>query len=425
MSSIPLATPTVLGSDRPDAYGHARLPASTHDAAPERVDKIPYGRFRNVYLYITEACQLRCEHCYMGERLDRALKMPFDEIDRTLTTWRQMGGSKLTVLGGEPTLHPRFTDVIRHAAMLGYEHVITTSNGLDPAIRKFRRMTPDDFAYIQISLDGGSAASHDQIRGPGTFDEALRNITELTERGFDTRIICTVNRANTGDCLNLLDIADEIGVSLVKFHVFSVIGSGHDVAEWGMQPAEWIEFYEHLERAAPGHRTRVWYQPTYARRDRIAGYAANGYRGCIGRTLDRISIFPDGRAYVCSFLFDTDLHFATMVDGHAPAPSTQPTHRANGCGRWPTTSTSTGCGWSAAATNSANTTAPGSPSHAAACCPPRASTKPVASSPRLITRTARLPKHPDTQPWKGYLCPNPPPRRHAEWSSSAWVAPSP
>jgi radical SAM protein with 4Fe4S-binding SPASM domain len=59
----------------------------------------------------------------------------------------------------------------------------------------------------------------------------------------------------------------------------------------------------------------VWYQPTYARRDRVAGYAADGYRGCIGRTLDQISIFPDGRAYICSFLFDTDLHFANMIDG--------------------------------------------------------------------------------------------------------------
>ncbi|MGH3699029.1 MAG: radical SAM protein, partial [Pseudonocardiaceae bacterium] len=214
-----------------------------------------------------------------------------------------MGGSKLTILGGEPTLHPDYTDVIRFATELGYEHVITTSNGLNPAIRKFRRMQPDDFAYIQISLDGGCADSHDQVRGKGTFDEALRNVAELAERGFDTRIICTVNRVNADDCLNLLDIADEIGVSLVKFHVFSIIGSGHGAAEWGMQPDEWISFYERLERVAPAYHTRVWYQPTYARRERMAGYAADGYRGCIGRTLDRISIFPDGRAYVCSFLF--------------------------------------------------------------------------------------------------------------------------
>jgi radical SAM protein with 4Fe4S-binding SPASM domain len=297
------------------AYGHARLPASSRDTEIEAVAKIPYGRFRNVYLYITESCQLRCEHCYMGERLDRALKMPYDTVMQTLTTWRQMGGSKLTILGGEPTLHPDYIDIIRDARKLGYEHVITTSNGLKAAARKFSRMEPADFSYVQISLDGGSAASHDQVRGPGTFEEALATTAELCRRGFDTRIICTVNRVNLDDCLNLLDIADELGVSLTKFHVFSVIGSGHGAAEWGIQPREWIEFYERLEVEARRHRTRVWYQPTYARRERMAGYAADGYRGCIGRTLDRISIFPDGRAYVCSFLFDTELHFAQMVDG--------------------------------------------------------------------------------------------------------------
>jgi radical SAM protein with 4Fe4S-binding SPASM domain len=298
-----------------DVYGHARMPASALEAAPTKIDRIAYGRFRNVYLYITEACQLRCGHCYMGSRLERATTMPYAEICRTLSVWRAMGGSKLTILGGEPTLHRRFVDVIRYAGELGYEHVITTSNGLEPAIRKFRQLSPSDFAYIQVSLDGGSAQTHDVVRGEGTFDTAMANIAELTGRGFDTRIICTVNRANRDDCLLLLDAADRLGVSLVKFHVFSVIGRGHGNEEWAMEPPEWIEFYEQLEEAAKGHRTRVWYQPTYARRKRMAQYAAEGYRGCIGRTLDRISIFPDGRAYVCSFLFDTDLHFATMQDG--------------------------------------------------------------------------------------------------------------
>lgn len=99
------------------------------------------------------------------------------------------------------------------------------------------------------------------MRGVGTFDDAVRNATELVRRGFDTRIICTVNRVNVGDSLRLLDIVDKVGVSLVKYHVFSVIGSGHDSASWAMQPSGWIEFYERLEKVAPGYRTRVWYQP--------------------------------------------------------------------------------------------------------------------------------------------------------------------
>lgn len=298
-----------------DGYGHARMPRSVYVPEPDRIEHIEYGRFRNVYLYITEACQLRCEHCYMGERLERALKMPMTQIVDTLKVWRRMGGSKLTILGGEPTLHPDYCAAIRVAKQLGYEHVITTTNAQAPALRKFQELEPTDFAYVQVSLDGGSAATHDAIRGAGTFARAVATTAELTARGFDTRIICTVNQANRQDVLNLLDIADEIGVSLVKFHVFSTIGIGHGNAEMAMSPQEWVEFCATLSHVAPHYHTRVWYQPTYARRSDMPRYEAEGYQGCIGRTLDRISIFPDGRCYVCSYLFDTDLYFAQMRDG--------------------------------------------------------------------------------------------------------------
>jgi radical SAM protein with 4Fe4S-binding SPASM domain len=298
-----------------DDYGHARMPRRTGMPAPDRIERIAYGRFRNVYLYVTEACQLRCEHCYMGERLDRALKLTLPQIEDTLTTWRRLGGSKLTLLGGEPTLHPNYVEAIRLGRQLGYEDVITTTNAQAPAARKFRQLEPADFAYVQVSLDGGSAETHDRVRGAGTFATALQTTAELTARGFDTRIICTVNQANKADALKLLDLADEIGVSLVKFHVFSTIGVGHGNADMAIGPAEWVAFCDDLNEIAPGYQTRVWYQPTYARRDQMARYAAEGYQGCIGRTLDRISIFPDGRCYVCSYLFDTDLYFARMQDG--------------------------------------------------------------------------------------------------------------
>jgi len=300
---------------RRDSYGHARMPGQHTASEPARIDRVEYGRFRNLYLYISEACQLRCEHCYMGERLDRALKMPLSQIVVWLTTWRRMGSSKLTILGGEPTLHPNFTDTARFAARLGFEQVITTTNAQPPALRKLRQMTPEDFAYIQVSLDGGSARSHDAIRGTGTFDAAVATTTELARRGFDTRIICTVSQANRDDALRLLDLADDLGVSLVKYHVFSAIGTGHLNPELAMTPPEWIGFCDLLTRAAPRYSTRVWYQPAYARREQMDRYATEGYQGCIGRTLDRISVFPDGRAYVCSYLFDTSLNFAQMTGG--------------------------------------------------------------------------------------------------------------
>jgi radical SAM protein with 4Fe4S-binding SPASM domain len=226
-----------------------------------------------------------------------------------------MGGSKLTILGGEPTLHPDFIATVQAAGEIGYEQVITTTNAQLPARKKFQQLAPDDLAYVQVSLDGGSPETHDSVRGEGTFEQAMKTTAELVDRSFDTRIICTVNQANADDALGLLDIADDLGVSLVKFHVFSTIGTGHGNADLAMTPPQWVAFCDRLNEVAPRYTTRVWYQPTYARVDQMPRYAGEGYQGCIGRTLDRISIFPDGRAYVCSYLFDTDLYFARMQDG--------------------------------------------------------------------------------------------------------------
>lgn len=297
----------ILTENQEDAYGYARV--------PEHTDRIEYGRFRNVYLYITEKCQLRCGHCYMGERLANGKFMPTPEVKHNLQLWRKMGGSKLSILGGEPTLHPDFIEICRYAKKIGYEKVILNTNGLRKSLQPLSRMEADEFSYIQISLDGGSPETHDLIRGNGTFKAAWTTIETLAGRGFDTRIICTVNRKNREDCLALIPKCEEIGASLVKFHVFSTIGNGQKNTEWALTPSEWINFYEELESIKQDHKVQIWYQPTYANRENIQRFTKQGYRGCIGRTLDRISIFPDGRAYVCSYLFDTTLNMFTMEDG--------------------------------------------------------------------------------------------------------------
>jgi radical SAM protein with 4Fe4S-binding SPASM domain len=290
-----------------DFYGFARV--------PESIDRIQYGRFRNVYLYITDECQLRCGHCYMGDRLDAARVMPMDQVLNNLTMWRKMGGSKLSILGGEPTLHPNFIEIVQYANNIGYEKVILNTNGLALARRILRSVKPTDFSYVQVSLDGASSATHDVIRGKGTFRQAWETTEELCRRGFDTRIICTVNKVNIDECLRLLPMADDAGVSLVKYHVFSGIGLGNQNDQWLISPMDWVNFYENLEMHRGKYKAQIWYQPTYARRGNLARFASEGFRGCIGRTLDRISIFPDGRAYVCSYLFDTDLNYANIVDG--------------------------------------------------------------------------------------------------------------
>ena len=139
-----------------DGYGHARMPRSASEPEPEHIDRVAYGRFRNVYLYITEACQLGASTATWANGWTGRSRCRLPQIIDTLATWRRLGGSKLTILGGEPTLHPDYCAAIRAAepARLRARHHDHQRPG--PGAAKFRQLEPDDFAYVQVSLDGGS-----------------------------------------------------------------------------------------------------------------------------------------------------------------------------------------------------------------------------------------------------------------------------
>ena len=94
---------------------------------PRDRSRVHYKRFHNIYLYITEKCQLRCGHCYMGDRLERALNLPFDKAAQIMSYSRKLGGEYITFLGGEPTLHPDLPKMVDLALELGYRQVMVNS----------------------------------------------------------------------------------------------------------------------------------------------------------------------------------------------------------------------------------------------------------------------------------------------------------
>lgn len=281
----------------------------------ENFGQVQDSWFQSIFLYITEKCQLKCRHCYLGWRLKRGGMMSCDQIIAHLNIWKQLGAKKICFIGGEPTLHPKFKETVQYANTLGYEEVVMDTNGVPPALDVLSKFDCSDFAYIQVSLDGASPETHDRIRGKYTFKMTLNTIKELCNQGFDVRIICTVNKFNIKDYLNILKIADDIGVSLVKYHICSEEGRSKEEPQMIFNPYEWIEFTETLSSLDRGYKTKVLYQPTYAKRELRDRYFEEGYRGCIGRTLNKVSIFPDGKMYLCSYLFDTDLNFAEMIRG--------------------------------------------------------------------------------------------------------------
>lgn len=272
-----------------------------------------YSRqFHNLYLFITEHCQLCCEHCYMGDRLVNSESMSFMKATWIMDYIRRLGAQFITFVGGEPTLHPDLPRLVDYALNIGYSKVMLDSNGL--FIEPIKKIQPNKLHYIRISLDGASALTHDKVRGVGSFSKTIFGIRELVNLGYRVRITSTVFQFSLHEADAVLALADDLGIGLVNFHTFSEEGNGLKHSEWSLKPEEWIFYYENLEKIKGNYKTRVRYPPTWTTCKKIDYYVNKGFRGCLGCSLDRISIFPDGRCYACSVMLDSKANFGFVTD---------------------------------------------------------------------------------------------------------------
>ena len=267
-----------------------------------------------LFLYITEKCQLRCTHCYMGDRLDQERAMTPTLVEEILQSLRILYGQyKVYLLGGEPTTHPALNQILDICKTYGYK-VVLTSNGLIPP-RTWGELDGDRIDSLSFSLDGGSQSVHERMRGKNTFAPLVASMKHAVAKGLQTRAIYTVTTENIGDVNTALDLADEVGLGMMSFHYFTPTGLGKRNPELQVAEDRWMEFCGELRDEAGRRRTRIFYPPAFVRASEVHELTAHGYRGCTARNLERLAIFPDRRVYICSAFFDTDLHYGTFENG--------------------------------------------------------------------------------------------------------------
>jgi MoaA/NifB/PqqE/SkfB family radical SAM enzyme len=272
--------------------------------------RIHYQTFHHIFLYITENCQLKCKHCYMGERLERKLSMSYSQAINYITLFYKIGARDLTILGGEPTIHKDFVKIINYAREIGYQKINVDTNGIN--ISKFTEINPSVLNYIRFSLDGPYSKYHNYIRGKGTFEHTIDNIKKIIDSGFNTAITSIISKHNYEVAKEFLPLADQLGIKLINFHILSEEGYARNINELALTPTEWISFCEYLETVKNNYKTSIWYPPSWCKPSKLEKFINEGYQGCLGISMDRFSIFPDGTCYICSVLFDKNIWFGKI-----------------------------------------------------------------------------------------------------------------
>lgn len=85
-------------------------------------------------LCLTTACNRACGYCFARRgpaRSGSRSAMDLGELDRLMGFLERSGIDQVRLLGGEPTLHPRFPEILRRSLDRGFR-VLVFSNGLIP-----------------------------------------------------------------------------------------------------------------------------------------------------------------------------------------------------------------------------------------------------------------------------------------------------
>jgi len=179
---------------------------------------------------LTNRCNLNCPICFANANAAGYVYEPtFEQIEAMMQSLRDMRPTPATAVqfsGGEPTLHPRFHDIIARAREMGFSNIQIATNGLKMADYDFAQRSRDAGLHtLYLQFDGVGPEVYLETRGRDIWDKKLQVLENC--RRLDIKIclvptiIRTVNDDQVGPIFNFalenVDVISAISYQPVCF----------------------------------------------------------------------------------------------------------------------------------------------------------------------------------------------------------------
>lgn len=199
--------------------------------------------------HITDACNLRCKHCYHesyshnGLKLDQLVKIGAHLCD-AIKKWGKIGTFSIT--GGEPFLRQdavfQLLDFIETREEVGHVDILTNGTLIDEKaiaqLSKYKKLR-----RIQLSLEG-LKDTNDMIRGAGSYDMITNKICELNRSGLTTCVMMTLGRHNQKEVIPLAKKMGAIGVDAFVLDRFIPEGQSGQLTDWVLTSSDIRDVYD-------------------------------------------------------------------------------------------------------------------------------------------------------------------------------------
>ncbi|TLD42025.1 MAG: radical SAM domain protein [Candidatus Jettenia ecosi] len=185
---------------------------------------------------LTNRCNLSCHHC-LDRRHSGDGDLKIEIFERILQNARKHGFDYISFTGGEPTLHPGFTEMLTMVSEAGYNFGFVT-NGWN-FTRIYEKLLPhsNKLTGITFSLDGAREETHDRLRGRDSYRRMMQAVSICVVKDVPFTFNTVITSYNRGELKEMAGLAAKLGSRGLRFG--HLISHPRTETEYlGLSPAE-------------------------------------------------------------------------------------------------------------------------------------------------------------------------------------------
>ncbi len=270
---------------------------------PNLID--PFGRrVHYLRLSVTDRCDFRCRYCMAEDMtfLPRDQVLSLEELAVVAKVFRQLGGDKLRVTGGEPLIRRDVLQLFQALGGLGFTDLSLTTNGA--RLKHFAQPLVDAGVHrVNISLDSLQPERFRDITRTGDLHAVLAGIEAARKAGF-RRIklnVVVMRHFNLDEVVPLTRFALERGMD-ISFIEEMPLGDidGHLRRDEFVSSEELRNLLEPHFFLSPiaettGGPARYWAAKDYA--NRLGFISPHSHNFCA--SCNRVRVSSEGRILLC------------------------------------------------------------------------------------------------------------------------------
>lgn len=252
-----------------------------------------------IYILLTEKCNLSCKMCIRGEKANKELTLADLQ---NLQNLNEFAEHDIVITGGEPTLCKEFIPIVNFLKDKCKTLSICTNGTTEYYINK---VFLGSQINIQISIDG-TEEIHNSIRGGNSYAHIMRNISKLEVLEIPYTISSVVNKNNVSYMKALADVLGKFKF-LKCWNISYEMPFGHADINEVMAAEEWNAFVDDMLDYVP-FRMKIQkmfpFELFEKNKDRLDDLFKGRRCSNCGSGRNKIYVYPDLSVYPCTCLTD-------------------------------------------------------------------------------------------------------------------------